>query len=121
MAAMTIGLTELADFGNSITYAISTAVAGGGAVYTALEPRLVIQKRKSPTANQILVQDEMHVLYSTENAAGDLLPQKVSFKVLVSRPKDGLSTDVDGALASFRDIVAGDEFEALVDNQYKIT
>lgn len=109
MAAMTTALTEFADNGNSRQYTYTG--------HTALDPRLVLQKRRVPTGNQSVIEDTVTVISGTEDSAGDPLASKVSFEVKVRRPINGTAADVTAALAIIRDIVAGDEFTNTVDTQ----
>lgn len=109
MAAMTTALTEFADNGNSRTYTYTG--------HTASEPRLVLQKRRVPSGNQVVLEDEIMVLSSTEDSAGLPTPSNVTFSVIARRPKNGITADVTAALAIFRDIVAGDEFANTVSTQ----
>lgn len=109
MAAMTTALTEFADNGNSRTYTYTG--------HTGVEPRLVLQKRKTASGNATMLEDRVIVLSSTEDSAGELLDSNVTFEVIIRRPKGGIAADVTAALAIFRDIVAGDEFANTVSTQ----
>lgn len=109
MAAMTTALTEFADSGNSRTYTYTG--------HTAVEPRLVIQRRKIAAGSTSVMEDVVQVLSSTEDSAGDLLTSKVLFEAKIRRPANGITADVTAALAIFRDIVAGDEFTNTVNTQ----
>lgn len=109
MAAMTTVLTEFADNGNSRTYVL--------AAHTTSKPRLVIQKRKVPSGNSTVQEISIQVVYSTEDAAGNILTPKVVFEVSHRSPIDGIAADVTSALAVFRDIIAGDEFGTAVTSQ----
>lgn len=109
MAAMNTALTEFADNGNSRTYVLSG--------HTAAKPQLVIQKRRVPAGNQIVSESTISVLYATEDPDGAVLSQKVGFDVVVRYPISGDSADVTAALATFRDIIAGDEFGVTVTTQ----
>lgn len=109
MAAMTTALTEFSDNGNSRTYTLTG--------HTAINPQLVIQKRRVPSGSQTVAEDTITVLRSTDDSAGEQLPQKISFEVKVRRPINGTQADVDALLAIFRDIVAGDEFANSVNTQ----
>jgi hypothetical protein len=113
MAVMSTALTEFADNGNSRTYTYTG--------HTAAEPRLVLQKRRVPEGNQTVVEDTVSVLSATEDANGDILPQKVLFSATIKRPLSGIAGDVTAALAVFRDIIAGDEFANTVDTQEWLT
>lgn len=109
MAAMSTALTEFADNGNSRTYSYTG--------HTVQDPKIVIQKRKVPSGNQVIAEDVITVLSGTEDANGDQLEQRVTFAATVRRPIQGIAADVTAALAVFRDIVAGDEFGNTVDTQ----
>jgi hypothetical protein len=61
-----------------------------------------------------MVEDTISVINGTEDSAGDYLPNKIAFTVTVRRPKTGIAADVTAALATFRDIIAGDEFTSTV-------
>jgi hypothetical protein len=108
MAAMTTVLTEFADNGNSRTYALSD--------HTASSPSLVLQKRKLASAGGV-ASSTIQVVKATEDVDGATLPQKVNIAAIVSTPIDGDAADVAAALATFRDIVAGDEFGTTVTTQ----
>jgi hypothetical protein len=110
MAGMSTVLTLQARSGHSSTYTVP-------AVHTALKPKLVLQKRKVPSGNQSMMEDTITVLDSTVDSADVLLDSKIAVTVIVRRPKQGASADVTAALARFRDIVAGDEFGAVVTAQ----
>lgn len=109
MAAMSTSLTEFSSFGDSITYAQSG--------HTVLKPSLVIQKRKVPSGAQTVAESSVAVVQATEDADGNVIPQKVTMTVVVRSPINGKQTDVDAALAVLRDIVAGDEFGNTVATQ----
>jgi len=109
MAAMTTALTEFSDNGDSRTYSLVD--------HTTLKPRLVIQKRKVPAGNSTVAENHVEVLYSTDDSGGDVLPQKIGFKVSTRFPITGTQADIDAALAVLRDIIAGDEFGNTVNTQ----
>lgn len=109
MAAMTTALTVFSDKENARTYFYTG--------HSVTKPKIVLQKRRVPSANQEIVEDVVTVLNGTADAAGTLLDSRVSFSVTVRRPKDGVAADVTSALATFRDIVAGDEFGLTVGDQ----
>lgn len=102
MAAMTTVLTEFANNGNSRTSTLAN--------HTAVRPRLVIEKRRVPEGNQTMVEYSAKVVEATVDAAGAVLANKVSLEVIGRYPLNGDSADVTATLATFRDIVAGDEF-----------
>lgn len=107
---MSTALKEFSDSANSRTYTQS-------ATHTALAPRLVLQKRRTPSGSQVMVEDTITVLASTVNSEDVVLPQKVTFEVTVRRPLAGDAADVTAMLAVFRDIIAGDEFANTVSTQ----
>lgn len=109
MAAMTTVLTEFSDSGNSRTYSLAN--------HSVTAPEIVVQKRRVPTGNQVVAEDSVDIVFATTDADSVALSQRVSFKVTVKRPITGQSTDVDDALAVFRDIIAGDEFGNTVNTQ----
>jgi hypothetical protein len=109
MAAMTTVLTEFANNGNSRTCTLSG--------HTAVEPRLVIEKRRVPEGNQTMVEYSCKVIYATEDDDGEVLSSKVTFEAIARYPVLGQSADVTSALAVFRDVIAGDDFTNSVDTQ----
>lgn len=109
MAGMTTVLTKFSEFGNSRT---NTTPA-----HTAAEPKLVIEKRRVAEGNQTMLEYSASVIHSTEDAAGEILQNKVSMQCVVRYPISGIAADVSAALVIFRDIVAGDEFANAVTTQ----
>jgi len=106
MAAMSTALTEFSDKENSRTYVTSG--------HTSVKPKLVIQKRRVPTGNQVMQEDTVTVIHGTEDSDGLVLSQKVSFQATIRQPVTAADTAVADALAIFKDIIAGDEFAATV-------
>jgi hypothetical protein len=106
---MTTVLTEFSNNGNSRTSTLAS--------HTAIEPKLVIEKRRVPDGNQTMVEYSCKVVNATEDGDGVVLANKVSFEVIARYPILGQSTDVDSALAVIRDIVANDEFANSVNTQ----
>lgn len=109
MAAMTTVLNEFSNQGNSRT----STVTG----HTAVKPKLVIEKRRVPEGSQTIVEYGVKVVNATTDSAGAILPNKVSFEAVVRYPLSGSSSDITAALATFRDIIAGDEFGVSVTTQ----
>lgn len=109
MASQTTALTEFADNGNSRTSTIQG--------HTAIQPRLVIEKRVVPAGEKSNLQYSFSVIYGTKDAEGLVLPGKVAFDLTVRYPVNGQQTDVSAALAVLRDIVAGDEFASSIETQ----
>jgi hypothetical protein len=113
MAAMTTVLTEFSNSGSSRTSTLTG--------HTAIEPKLVIEKRKVPEGNQTMVEYSCKVVHATEDADGVILTNKVSFEACVRYPVLGQSADVTAALAFFVDIIGGDEFANSVSTQEWLT
>ena len=109
MAAMTTVLTEFSDNGNSRVYALP--------LHTVVKPQMLTQKRKVPTGNQVTIEDVVNVQIATEDVDGAVLPQRVGFQVIVTRPIGHDAADVTAALAIIRDIIASDEFTNTVNTQ----
>lgn len=110
MAAMATTLLEFNDKLNLREYTVP-------ATHTVSLPRKVVQKRKTPTGTQTVAEDTILVSNAAVDSNGDVLPSRISMKVIVSRPVDAVSADIAEALATFRDIVAGDEFSSVIDTQ----
>lgn len=106
MAAMTTALTEYFDLGDTRTY-----VQAG---HLASKPKLVLQKRRVPVGNQIVNEIYFTVSNATNDALGVLMPQRVTFKCTVNYPLGCESAVITAARDTFRDMVAGDEFAAMV-------
>jgi hypothetical protein len=106
MAAMSTALTKYDARSNFIVYTLAS--------HTALSPYKVIQRRREPTGNQVVTEQVLSVFKATENSDGVLLPQKVAMDAVVRYPVTGLITDIALVLATFRDIVNGDEFENMI-------
>lgn len=102
MAAMTTVLTEFANNGNS-----RTSTTSG---HTAALPKLVIEKRRVPEGNQVMIEYSAKVIQAVQDADGITLSNKVSFEAVVRYPVAGISATRDAALVIFRDVIAGDEF-----------
>lgn len=106
MAAMSAVLKEYATNGDSRTY---TAV---GHTYTL--PKIVVQKRKLPSGSQPVAEASCAVVFGTTDPASLPLQPKFNFTVTARMPVDGNSTHRDAALVLFRDMVASDEFTAVI-------
>lgn len=109
MASYTTALTEFASNGDSRTYTVSG--------HSVSSPKLVIQKRKVPTGNQIMAESNVSVVYGTVDAAGEVLPQKVLMTFGVRYPVSSTGTAITAALAVARDLMASDEWTAIVTSQ----
>jgi hypothetical protein len=111
MAGLAAVLTEFSDNGNSRTY---TSYG-----HTAVNPRLVIEKRTVPVGNQVMAEFSATVIRSVEDPDGAVMPQKLSMGTSVRYPIIGsdptaLAAEIADALVLFRDIVASDEFGAAI-------
>lgn len=109
MAAMTTALTEFSTLGDSRTYTLAD--------HTVQKPRLVLQKRKVPQGAQSVGSSTIAVIYATEDSDENVLDSKIVFEVSARYPIQGDMLDVAAALATFRDIIAGDEFANTVTTQ----
>jgi hypothetical protein len=109
MTAIATVLTEFSDKENNRTYSI--------AGHTVQAPRLLIQKRKVPATAGAVSESNLQVVYGTTDADGMPLLSKVGMSANVRYPANGQDTDIDAALVVFRDLVASDEFTAMVHSQ----
>lgn len=109
MAAMTTALTVFSENGNS-----RTSITSG---HTVSKPKLVIEKRRVPSGNQVVAEYNASVVHGTEDAEGLPLQQKVSFEISVRYPVGADSADIAAAQIIIRDIVASDDFAASVLSQ----
>lgn len=109
MPTLATTLTEYSDEANSRIYTVSG--------HTVAKPKLVLQKRKVGTPGGASSVDDIQVVFGAADANGVILPGRVAFAVSVRRPVEAAAADTDAALAVFRDIVASDEFAAMVNTQ----
>lgn len=109
MAAMSTVLKTFSDSRNTRTFS--------SAGHLAIKPSLVVQRRKVPTGNQVILEDSITVIQGVSDSDGVLLPQRASFEFKVRRPLAAVALDVALAEVIFRDIVSSDEFVALVNTQ----
>lgn len=110
MASFTTVLEEFSNNGNSVTFAAS-------ADHTALEPRLVIQKRRLAEGSRKYYEMDMNVVHGLLDSDSLPVPTKLSSEVRVKVPVEATSTDIDALLTHLRDFVASDEFEDSVKKQ----
>lgn len=106
MAAMSTTLNEYTTIGDKRTYSVPG--------HTMAKPKIVVCKRTVPTGNKTNSGINWSVIYATEDAEGNILPNREAFSVNTSTPIAGQDVDRDAALAVFRDLVASDEFGAAV-------
>lgn len=109
MAAFSTVISEFSDQENRRTYAVTG--------HTVQAPKLVIQKRIVPKTLASAAGNELMVVYGTVDAQNVVLGSKVVMTASVRYPANGTSTAVTAALAVFRDLVASDEFTAMVTGQ----
>lgn len=105
MAAMTTALTVFSDKENARTYTYTG--------HSVQKPKKVLQRRKEPGVNQEIIEDQVTVYNGAEDSSGGYLDPRITFTVTIRRSKNAIAADVSAALATFRDIVAGDEFTAV--------
>lgn len=106
MASQTTVLTEYSRNGDLTTFAMGS--------HSLVDARLVTHRRRLPGPNGQVASQEISTLYGTHDPDGNLLDSKVSVTTIVRYPLNGDSADVTAALATHRDIVAGDEFGSSV-------
>jgi len=107
MAAMTTVLNNYQNFGDKRTY-FTTG-------HTAQKVKLVVAGRKLPVGNQKVVESSLSVQHSTEDDDGLVLSSRPTIGMNFRAPIDGQTTDVTAIKAIFRDFVASDEFDDLID------
>lgn len=109
MASFSTTMSEFSDSENRRTYAVDG--------HTVQLPKLVIQRRSVPKSTSAVGESQLQVVYGTKDSEGVPLASKVAFNAIVRYPNNGTASDVTAALAVFRDLVASDEFEAMVTGQ----
>lgn len=102
--------TELNDADSARTWVL--------AGHTAQKPQLIIQKRRTvgPVDDQKL-ESELKVVFATEDAAGEILPTKISIGVNTRMSVNSKSTDIDAAITEFQLLVASTSFSDMVKKQ----
>lgn len=103
----TVVHTEINDSNNVRTWVLDN--------HTASKVQLINQKRRTtgPVDDQKL-ESELKVVYGTEDAAGDILPTKISIACNTRYPIDAKSTDLDAAITEFQLLVASTKFADMV-------
>lgn len=109
MTAMSTVLKEFSDNGNSRTYTAPN--------HSVAMPKLVIQKRKIAADVSGISEDSVRVVFGTADSTGNPLPSKDSVEVIVRRSPAGDDDDLAAAVALAREIVASDNFGAMVSSQ----
>lgn len=109
MPVISTVLTEFSDKENSRTY-----TAAG---HTVVKPRIVTQKRRIAPSVDGVATDTLSVVFGSVDAVGAPLSTKIAFEVNIRRSPGALPADILAAKTLFREIVASDEFDAVVDSQ----
>lgn len=109
MASFVTSMSEFSDSENRRTYAVDG--------HTVQLPKLVIQRRTVPKSTSAVGESQLQVIYGTTDADAVPLASKVGFSAIVRYPNNGAASDVNAALTVFRDLVASDEFAAMVTGQ----
>lgn len=109
MASYTTTLTEHNSGDNMKVWSIDG--------HSALDPKLLIQKRRNPANPSANLETTVSVVQQTEDADGIVLPSRVVAEVRFKYPKLGQSADVTAVLALLREYVACDEFTTAVTDQ----
>lgn len=109
MATIAIPLVEFNDVDNKRTYSLAT--------HSATKPSLLIQTRKVPSAAKTVAETGLQVVQATFNAVSEPLVQKINLALTVRYPIDGVTADLDLAIANFRALVISDEFVTAIKAQ----
>lgn len=110
MAALATELRKLNEYSDTLKLAISS--------HTAAKPRVVIQKRTTPSGNQVMLTDTVKIVYGTIHPDASPHEQNVILTLTMSRPKDGDLGDLYAARGLMSEIIACDEFVDIMNNQY---
>lgn len=109
MPVMATNVTEYSDELNSRTYTITG--------HTVAKPKLLLQKRKVGSIGGASCTDTIDVVFGTQDAAGTILPGRITFGITIRRPVEAIAADVTAALAVLKDVVGSDEFANVVNTQ----
>lgn len=107
MASFTTTIERYATRENAVTYIMSGS-------HSFIQPRLVIQKRAMPNTANGVQRHSLEVLYGTTDSDDNPLNSLIGMAANIRYPSNGDGTDVVACLATFRDFVNSDEFQALV-------
>jgi hypothetical protein len=110
MASFTTGIEELTKNGGSSTFVVSST-------HSNSEPRLVLTKRKFADGGRTSYESYLGVVNGLIDADDKPIQEKLALSTTARVPVVATGTEVDEALATFRDFVASDEFTALVKTQ----
>lgn len=114
MAGMTTALKEIIapNGGNQRVYALPN--------HTALAQEVIFQRSKAASGPSGVAEDSLSFVKQTTDGDGNTLSSKDVFTVTCRRPVNGQTADINALLAYFRDVVASDEFTAMVNSQYPL-
>jgi hypothetical protein len=109
---LSINLTEFSNSGNSRTYALDN--------HSAVEPHIVIQKRKVPGGNSQVAETSFDVIVATRDTEGRILKERQRISIIARSPMLGATADMDEVISRTRAIVASDEFSTAIQTQLYI-
>lgn len=109
MAAMSTSLVEFSDRENVRTWTYTG--------HSVSSPRLLIQKRRVPSAADGKFETTFSVVNGIADEGGVPLTSRLAFDLVVRGPANGAAATVTAALAVFRDMVNSDEFAGAVSTQ----
>ena len=109
MAGFTTTMSEFSTSDNSRTFAVSG--------HTAALPKLVVQKRRVPTGEQVMAEDTVTIVYGAAISEGVILTQKSSISIVVRRPISADSTYLTGAYVVAADLITSDQFGLMMSGQ----
>lgn len=109
MAGMTTTLDVQSLNGMNVIYTAPTS--------TAARPHTVEQKRKLPQGQRTVNEAWLNVKRISEDPDGNALPTPVILGIYVRHDVNCLAADKTAVKTLFREIVASDEFDVLVDSQ----
>jgi hypothetical protein len=113
MTAMTTVLTYVSSFGDTLKMELPT--------HTVQMPATFVQKRKVPSSGAKTLSGTTDITYGTVDADDDLIPERIKLGFTYSLPvgrKD--DTELDLAVAVFRDYVNSNQFTQQLDTQKHI-
>lgn len=112
MADMTTVLQRHRNFGDTVVYEQPG--------HTVKVPKIVVQKRHTPSGKQTVAEDSITVSNGAVGSDGALLPGRSSVQVIVRRDVvsiDPTDTSVADAVTLMQEIIASGNFQRAVDSQ----
>lgn len=106
MPVMATPLTVTGINGTTITYAL--------AAHTASKPAIALCTRKEGSGSAGNLESSFQVVHGTLDAAGALVQSRAVVELRVKYPKNGDFAQVTSGLTIAKDVLASDEFLALV-------